>query len=103
MRVYVSPMTEVYLLFLQSAFQVFVFFNKLLQREDSILSVLLQQTELYLTKLFPTVSLIKDAELMKSTEVQTLGACVYYQGQTCTRTTTPRSLAHVLYSLIPNG
>ncbi len=50
--VYSSKATEVYLLFLQSALQVFVSFNKFLQREDSILPILLQQIESFLRKLF---------------------------------------------------
>ena len=44
-------MTEVYLMFLQAAFQLFVNFNKFLQRGDSILPVLLQEIKSYLTKL----------------------------------------------------
>ena len=37
--------------------------------------------------------------IMKSTKVQTLGACAYYRRQTRTRTATPRLLEHVLYSI----
>ena len=65
MRVYSSLMTEVYLLFLQSALQEFVSFNKFLQREDSVLPVLLQQIESFMNKLFGrflTVSVIRNAE-----------------------------------------
>ncbi len=51
-RVYSSKFTEVYLLFLQPALQVFVSFNKFLQREDSVLSVLIQLIESFLRKLF---------------------------------------------------
>lgn len=83
MRVYSSPMTEVYLLFLQSALQVFVSFNKFLQREDSILPVLLQQIESFLTKLFGrflTVSVIRDAESITTVdytrEKQLPGKCL---------------------------
>lgn len=70
-RVYSDNMTEVYLLFLQSALQVFVSFNKFLQREDSILPVLQQQIESFLSKLFGrflTVSAIKDAESIITVE-----------------------------------
>lgn len=69
--VYSDNMTEVYLLFLQSALQVFVSFNKFLQREDSILPVLQQQIESFLSKLFGrflTVSAIKDAESIITVE-----------------------------------
>ena len=62
--VYSSKITEVYLLFLQSSLQVFVSFNKFLQREDSILPVLYQQIESFLCKLFGrfvTPSVIKNA------------------------------------------
>lgn len=83
MRVYSSPMTEVYLLFFQSALQVFVSFNKFLQREDSILPVLLQQIESFLTKLFGrflTVSVIRDAESITTVdyrrEKQLPGKCL---------------------------
>ena len=44
-------MTEVYLMFLQAALQLFVNLYKFLQRGDSILPVLLQEIKSYLTKL----------------------------------------------------
>ena len=44
-------MTEIYLLFYQSALQIFVNFNKFLQREGPLESVLSEQVESFLTKL----------------------------------------------------
>ena len=58
-------MTEVLLLFLQSSLQVFIAFNKFLQREDSILPVLFMQMKSFFTKLFGrfvTVETIKNAD-----------------------------------------
>ena len=46
-----NQMTEIYLLFYQSALQIFVNFNKFLQREDPLVSVLSEQVESFLTKL----------------------------------------------------
>ena len=49
--VFSTPMTEVYLLFYQSALQTFVHFNMFLQREDPLLPVLRQQMDSFLGKL----------------------------------------------------
>jgi hypothetical protein len=45
------PMTEIYLLFYQSALQTFVKFNKFLQREDPLLSIMVDQMVSFLRKL----------------------------------------------------
>lgn len=44
-------MTEIYLLFYQSALQTFVKFNKFLQREDPLLSIMVDQMVSFLRKL----------------------------------------------------
>lgn len=57
-------MTEIYLLFFQSALQVFVRFNKFLQSEYPLVPILCAQMESFLTKLagkFLKVSAIKAA------------------------------------------
>ena len=87
MSAYSNPLTEVYLLFFQSSLQVFVAFNKFLQREDSILPVLAVQMKSFLTKLFGrfvTVTAIRNADdifaLDYSEEHQLAGkllACLY--------------------------
>ena len=46
-----APITEVYLLFYQSALQTFVHFNMFLQREDSLIPVIFKQMVTFLTKL----------------------------------------------------
>ena len=45
-------MTEVYLLFYQAVLQLFVNFNKFLQREDPIIPVVANQMSSFLKKLF---------------------------------------------------
>ena len=58
-------MTEVYLLFVQSALQIFIRFNKFLQSEFPLVPVLYRQMELFVKKLlskFLQVSTIKDAK-----------------------------------------
>ena len=58
-------MTEVYLIFYQASLQLFVTFNKFLQREDPIIGVILQQMKSFIKKLlgrFVKVSIIKAAE-----------------------------------------
>ena len=60
-----NPMTEVYLLFYQSALQAFVHFNKFLKREDPLIPILYDQIVAFLRKLasrFILVSVIKEAE-----------------------------------------
>lgn len=57
-------MTEIYLLFYQAALQLFVNFNKLLQREDPIIPVISSQMSTFLKKLFGkfvTIGAIKSA------------------------------------------
>ena len=49
--VFSTPMTEIYLFFYQSALQLFVCFNKFLQREDPLISLLCQQIDSFLVKL----------------------------------------------------
>jgi hypothetical protein len=49
--IFEDPMTEVYLLFYQSALQPFIHFNMFLQREDPIIPVVHEQTTLVLQKL----------------------------------------------------
>ena len=45
------PITEVHLLFYQSALQTFVHFNMFLQREDSLIPVIYKQIISFLTKI----------------------------------------------------
>ena len=45
------PMTEIFMFFYQSALQVFVSFNKFLQREDPLISLLSEQMDSFLLKL----------------------------------------------------
>ena len=57
-------MSEVYLLFYQSALQTYVNFNQFLQREDPLIPVIHQQIKSFLAKIaskFLLVSTIKDA------------------------------------------
>ena len=59
-----DPMTEVYLLFYQTALQTFVHFNMLLQREDPIIPIIHAQINSFLQKLatkFLTVRAVKAA------------------------------------------
>lgn len=59
-------MSEVYLMFYQSVLQLFVNFNKFLQREDPIICVMLDQMKIFLKRLFRKfihVSAIKQAQL----------------------------------------
>lgn len=49
---YSSAMSEVYLMFYQAALQLFVNFNKFMQREDPIICVLWNQMNTFMTKLF---------------------------------------------------
>ena len=59
-----NPVTEVYLLFYQSALQGFISFNKFLQREDPLIPVIYDQMLSFLKKLaskFVKVSTLKDA------------------------------------------
>lgn len=51
-KAYSDPMTEVYLLFYQATLQLFVNFNKFLQREDPILPIIAEQMTAFLKKLF---------------------------------------------------
>lgn len=44
-EMYSNPMCEIYLLFYQAALQLFVKYNKFLQREDPIISIILDQFE----------------------------------------------------------
>ncbi len=83
--VYSSKVTEVYLLFLQFALQVFFYFNKFFQREDSVLPVLLQQIESFLCKLFGRFvipSIIKNAVSVASVDYsmgnQLSGSCMHF-------------------------
>ena len=57
-------MTEVYLLFFQAALQLFISFNKFLQREDPLIPVVSEQMGSFLKKLFGkfvTISAVRDA------------------------------------------
>ena len=57
-------MTEVYLLFYQTALQTFVHFNMFLQCEDPVIPVIYEQTNSFLQKLaskFLTVKTVKAA------------------------------------------
>ncbi len=59
------PMTEVQLFFYQSALQIFVCFNKFLQREDPLIPLLCEQIDSFLVKLagkFIPVAKIKAAD-----------------------------------------
>ena len=51
-KLYLDPMTEVYLMFYQSTLQVFISFNKFLQREYPIISVIIDQINSFLRNLF---------------------------------------------------
>lgn len=62
--VFSKPMTEINLLFYESALQTFVHFNKFLQREDPLIPVLRGQMDSFLNKLaskFVPVAKIKAA------------------------------------------
>ena len=62
---YADPMTEVYLMFYETSLQIFVHFNKFLQREDPIIFVVLDQMRSFFKKLlgkFVKVAIIKAAE-----------------------------------------
>ena len=98
--VFSTPMTEVYLLFYQSALQTFVHLNKFLQREDPLLPVLHQQMASFLSKLvskFLPPSTIKAANKDFSTlqymekENQHPDGCMplcwYGDQNTCAKTT----------------
>ncbi|XP_033110417.1 uncharacterized protein LOC117111577 [Anneissia japonica] len=50
-KLFTDPMTEVYLYFYQSSLQIFINFNKFLQREDPIIGLITQQIESFLKKL----------------------------------------------------
>ena len=50
-KLFVDPMTEVYLFFYHAALQTFVHFNQFLQREDPIISLVAQQIQSFLLKL----------------------------------------------------
>ena len=59
-------MSEVYLLFYQAALQIFVHINKLLQREDPIISIMRGQLNSFLKKLFGrfvTITAIQAADM----------------------------------------
>lgn len=49
---YSTAMSEVYLMFYQAALQLFRNFNKLMQREDSVICVLWNQMNTFTMKLF---------------------------------------------------
>ena len=49
---YSDPMTEVYFMFYQASLQLFVTFNKLLQREDPIIGVILQQMKSFIKSFY---------------------------------------------------
>ena len=64
-QAYSDPMAEIYLLFYQSALQLFINCNKFLQREDPLIPIMLEQMEGFLKKLFGKfikVNIIKDAK-----------------------------------------
>lgn len=64
-RVYANPMSEVFLMFYHAALQLFINFNKFLQREDPIICVILSQIKSFLKKLFGrfvTVAAIREAQ-----------------------------------------
>ena len=50
-KVFSDPMTEVYLMFYQAALQVFVNFNKFLQREDPLMPVLHGEMNAFMKKI----------------------------------------------------
>jgi len=63
-KAYLDPMTEVYLLFYQATLQLFVNFNKFLQREEPLIPVISEQMRRFLKKLFGkfvTIHAIRDA------------------------------------------
>ncbi len=63
-KAYSDPMTEVYLLFYQATLQLFVNFNKFLQREDPLIPVVSEQMGSFVKKLFGkfvTIRAIRDA------------------------------------------
>lgn len=51
MMPWILPMTEVYLLFYQSALQTFVDFNKFLQRANPLIPIICDQMNAFITKL----------------------------------------------------
>ena len=50
-RAFTNPMTEIYLLFYESALQTFIKFNTFLQREDPLIPIICEQMDSFLTKL----------------------------------------------------
>ena len=50
--VYSDPMSEVYLMFYQAVFQVYVRFNMFLQRVDTLIPILHSEVNSFLKKLF---------------------------------------------------
>ena len=63
-KVYIDPMTEVFLMFYQASLQLFISMNKFLQRGDLLIAVRAEQLISFLRKLlakFVTVSAIKAA------------------------------------------
>lgn len=64
-KLFSDPLTEVYLMFYEAALQCFIGFNKFLQREDPIISVILSQMNNFIKKLlgrFVTVTAIRAAD-----------------------------------------
>ena len=63
--IFMLPLTELHLLFYQSALQVFIHFNLFLQREDPLIPIIYEQMNSFLTKLaskFLPISAIKAAD-----------------------------------------
>lgn len=63
-------MTEVYLLFMHSSLQVFISFNKFMQRGDPIIPILNEQINNFLKRLlckFVTIAAIKSAATVETT------------------------------------
>ena len=63
-KVYSSPLSEVYLFFYHATLQLFMNFNKFLQREDPIVYVMHDQLHSFVKSLlgkFVSVSTIRDA------------------------------------------
>ena len=67
---YQDPMTEVHLMFYQSTLQIFVGFNKFLQRECPIISVMYGQINSFLRNLFGRF--LKVATIKEASDISTI-------------------------------
>ena len=86
-KAYEHPLTEVYLMFYQAALQLFITFNKFLQREDPLIHVITEQMSSFMKKLlgkFVSVSAIKAATDITEVEYRENQLPGMYCIDTCT-------------------